>query len=166
IISPLYQSEPSGALIIETIPDFPASQAGIKAGYAIIAINTSDGFHQIASSLDFHDYSSSSILPSQNLTFYFADDVNPISLITVPREDNASKGFIGIRTWEYFAPHASSSILFLNLIPVPFLDGDKLLTSFLGPRFEKHIKWIRYFALGVLGLNIILSLAFMGWQQI
>ncbi|MHA2075236.1 MAG: site-2 protease family protein [Candidatus Hodarchaeales archaeon] len=190
IISPLYQSEPSGALIIETIPDFPASQAGIKAGYAIIAINTSDGFHQIASSLDFHDYSSSSILPSQNLTFYFADDVNPISLITVPREDNASKGFIGIRTWEYFAPHASSSILFLNLIPywlfntilyvfminlmfaimnllpVPFLDGDKLLTSFLGPRFEKRIKWIRYFALGVLGLNIILSLAFMGWQQI
>lgn len=190
MISPLYQSEPSGALIIEAIPDNPASQAGIKAGYAIIAINSSDGLHLITSATDFHNYSSSSILPSQNLTFYFADGVKPISLITIPREDNASKGFIGIRTWEYFAPHTSSRVLFLNLIPywlfntilyvfminlmfaimnllpVPFLDGDKLLTSFLGPRFEKHISWIRYFALGVLVLNLILSLFFMGWQQI
>ena len=190
MISPLYQSEPSGALIIETIPDNPASQAGIKAGYAIIAINASDGIQQITSSIDFHNYSSSSILPFQNLTFYFADNLEPIWLITVPREDNESKGFIGIRTWEYFAPHASSGILFLNfipywlfntilyvfminlmfaimnLLPVPFLDGDKLLTSFLGPRFEKQIVWIRYFALVVLGLNLFLSFAFMGWQQI
>jgi membrane-associated protease RseP (regulator of RpoE activity) len=54
----------------------------------------------------------------------------------------------------------------MNLLPIPFLDGDKLLTAFLGPKFEKYLPWIRYFALGILGLNIILSLYFMGWQQL
>ncbi len=190
LISPLYQTNPSGALIIETIPDNPASQAGIKAGYVIIGINSTDGFQPITSAQDFYRYSNSSILPDQNLTFHFANGIEPISLITVPREDNNNSGFIGIRTWEYFAPHSSTGLLFLNLVPywlfnvilyvfminlmfaimnllpVPFLDGDKLLTAFLGPRFEKYLPWIRYFALGVLGLNIMLSLAFMGWQQI
>jgi membrane-associated protease RseP (regulator of RpoE activity) len=190
LISPLYQTNPSGALIIETIPDNPASQAGFKAGYAIIGINSSDGFQPITSASDFHLYSNSSILPNQTLTFHFANGIEPIPLITVPRDDNNNKGFIGIRTWEYFAPHSSTGLLFLNLVPywlfnivlyvfminlmfaimnllpVPFLDGDKLLTAFLGPRFEKYLPWIRYFALGVLGLNIILSLVFMGWQQI
>ncbi|MFX0085782.1 MAG: site-2 protease family protein [Candidatus Hodarchaeota archaeon] len=190
LISPLYQTNPSGALIIETIPDNPASLAGIKAGYAIIGINSSAGFQKITSAQDFRLYSNSSILPSQNLTFHFANGIEPISLITVPREDNNKSGFIGIRTWEYFAPHTSTGLLFLNLVPywlfnvilyvfminlmfaimnllpVPFLDGDKLLTAFLGPKFEKYLPWLRYFALGVLGLNIMLSLVFMGWPQI
>jgi len=190
VISPLYHNDPAGALIIEAIPENPASQAGMKSGYAIIGINSSTGYQTISNLTDFHEYSASSVYPFQNVTFHFANAISPISLITVPREDNASKGFIGIRTMNYYPSRISSDILLLNLIPhwlfytvlyvfminlmfaimnllpIPFLDGDKLLTAFLGPKFEKYLPWIRYFALGILGLNIILSLLFMGWQQL
>ncbi|MFX0185766.1 MAG: site-2 protease family protein [Candidatus Hodarchaeota archaeon] len=191
IISPLYHSEPSGALVIETIADNPASQKGMKAGYAIIGINqTPNDYQPISSAGDFHNYSDSSILPYQTLTFHFAGDIEPITLQTVPRPDNSSKGFIGIRTWEYFEPRFMAPTIFLNLLPywvlnsllyifminimlaifnllpIPFLDGDKLLTAFLGPKYEKYSPSVRYLTLGVLGINLLLSLYFMGWQQI
>ena len=190
LITPLYHSEPSGALIMEAIPEYPASQAGIKAGYAIIGINTSNSYKKILSARDFQEYANSSILPNQNLTFYFANGREPITLETVPRIDDSNKGFIGIRTWEYFEPRffsPSSLVNFIpywtfntllyvfminlmlaiiNLLPMPFVDGDKLLTAFLGPKFDKYLPWIRYFSLGVLGANILLSLYFMGWSQL
>lgn len=191
MISPLYHSEPSGALVIETIVDNPASQKGMKAGYAIIGINkTPNDYQPISSAGDFHNYSDSSILPYQTLTFHFAGDIETITLQTVPRPDNSSKGFIGIRTWEYFEPRfipptillnllpywVLNSFLYIfminlmlaifNLLPIPFLDGDKLLAAFLGPKYKKYSSSIRYFTLGVLGVNLLLSLYFMGWQQI
>lgn len=190
LITPLYHSEPSGALIMEAIPENPASQAGIKAGYAIIGINTSNSYKKILSARDFQEYANSSILPNQTLTFYFANGREPVTLETVPRIDNSSKGFIGIRTWEYFEPRffipsplvnfipywTFNTLLYvfminlmlaiINLLPIPFVDGDKLLTEFLGPKFNKYLPWIRYFSLGVLGANILLSLYFMGWSQI
>ena len=67
---------------------------GIKAGYAIIGINSSDGFQPITSASDFHLYSNSSILPNQSYTFHFANGIDPISLVTIERRDNRNKGFI------------------------------------------------------------------------
>ncbi|MFX0125733.1 MAG: site-2 protease family protein [Candidatus Hodarchaeota archaeon] len=190
LITPLYQTESSGALIIDTIPENPAAKAGIKAGYAIIAINSSNGLKIISSAADFQQYANSSVLPNQTLTFHFANGGKPITLDTVPREDNSSKGFIGIRTWEYFKPRffgpsplvnlipywTLNTIIYvfmlnlmfamINLLPIPFLDGDKLLTAFLGPKFTKYLPWIRYFSLGILGINILLSLYFMGWPKL
>ncbi|MHA2244958.1 MAG: site-2 protease family protein [Candidatus Hodarchaeales archaeon] len=190
LITPLYHSEPSGALIMETIPENPASQAGIKAGYAIIGINTSNGYEKILSARDFQEYASSSISPNQTLIFYFANGGEPITLETVQRDDNSSKGFIGIRTWEYFEPRfftpsplvnfipywtfnillyvfmINLMLAIINLLPIPLVDGDKLLTAFLGPKFNKYLPWIRYFSLGVLLANILLSLIFVGWSQL
>ncbi len=193
LISPLYHSEASGAIILETIPGKPASEAGMKAGYAIIGINnlnSSDGYQEILSANDFQEYTNSSVFPDQTLIFYFTSGVEPIPLTTVSREDNPNKGYIGIRTWEYFAPRffSPSSLVnlipywtlniiiyvfminlmlaIMNLLPIPFLDGDKILTEFLGPKFKKYLPWIRYFALGVLGINILLSLFFMGWTPL
>lgn len=190
LITPLYHSEPNGALIIETIPENPASQAGMKAGYAIIGINSSNGYGKILSARDFQEYVNSSVLPNQTLTFYFASGRDPITLETVPRSDDETKGFIGIRTWEYFKPHffnpsplvnlipywtlnalfyvfmINLMLAIMNLLPIPFLDGDKLLTAFLGPKFDKYLPWIRYFTLGVLVANLLLTLFFMGWPQL
>lgn len=190
LITPLYHTESSGALIIDTVPDTPATQAGIKAGFAIIAINSSNGYKTISSVADFQQYANSSISPYQTLTFHFANDRKPITLETDRREDDHSKGFIGIRTWQYlksrfFQPSplvnlipywALNTILYvfmlnlmfamINLLPIPFLDGDKLLTAFLGPKFSNYLPWIRYFSLAVLGINILLSLFFMGWPKL
>ncbi len=190
LITPLYHTEASGALIIDTVPENPAAQADIKAGYAIIAINSSNGYKTISSAADFQQYANSSISPYQNLTFHFANNRKPITLETVPREDDDSKGFIGIRTWQYFKSRffkpsplvnlipywVLNTILYvfmlnlmlamINLLPIPFLDGDKLLTAFLGPKFSNYLPWIRYFSLGVLGINILLSLFFMGWPKL
>jgi len=190
LIAPLYQTESSGALIIDVIPNKPAAEAGIKAGFAIITINSSTGFQSIKSATDFQQYANSSILPNQTLTFHFAKGGKSITLDTVAREDNPSKGFIGIRTWEYFKSRffepspivnlipywTLNTVLYgfmlnlmfamINLLPIPFLDGDKLLTAFLGPKFSRFLPWIRYFSLGVLGINILLSLYFMGWPKL
>lgn len=190
LISPLYHSEPSGALIVDVIPENPASQAGLKTGYVIVGINSSNGYKEIFSAKEFSNYTSSSIFPNQTLIFHFISGRDPIPLETIPRIDNKTKGFIGIRTSEYFKPRffmpsplvnlipywtfnilvyvfmINLMLAMMNLLPIPFLDGDKLLTAFLGPRFDKYLPWIRYFALGVLGINLLLSLVFMGWQQI
>ncbi|MFX0014675.1 MAG: site-2 protease family protein [Promethearchaeota archaeon] len=190
LIAPLYNSEPSGALIMEAIPNNPASQAGMRAGDAIIAINSSEGYKDITSSRVFQEFVNSSVLPNQTLIFYFANKKDPIPLETVPRSDNPDKGFIGIRTWEYFKPRfftpspivnfipfwtlniiiyvfmINLMVAIINLLPIPLLDGDKLLTEFLGPKFSKYLPWIRYFSLGVLGINIFLSFLLMGWSQL
>ncbi|MFX0125861.1 MAG: site-2 protease family protein [Candidatus Hodarchaeota archaeon] len=190
LITPLYHSEPTGALVIETIPENPASQANMKVGYAIIGINSSNGYKEILSANDFREYVNSSVLPNQTLTFHFASGRDPITLETVPRRDDQTKGFIGIRTWEYFKPRffnpsplanvipywTLNTIIYvfminlmlaiMNLLPIPFLDGDKLLTAFLGPKFDRYLPWIRYFTLGVLGINLLLTLFFMGWPQL
>ncbi|UCG89688.1 MAG: site-2 protease family protein [Candidatus Heimdallarchaeota archaeon] len=190
LITPLYHSEPNGALIIETIPEEPASLADMKAGYAIIGINSSTGYAKILSASDFREYVNSSVLPNQTLIFHFASGRDPITLETVEREDDETKGYIGIRTWEYFEPRyfypsplvnlfpywTLNTLLYIfminlmlaimNLLPIPFLDGDKLLTAFLGPKFDKYLPWIRYFTLGVLGINLLLTLIVMGWPQL
>jgi membrane-associated protease RseP (regulator of RpoE activity) len=191
-LTPFYHSEPSGALIVETIPKNPASTNGIKAGFIIIKINTSETVQEISSSSDFSEFVNSSILPNQNITIHFADNIGPITLqtITNPYTNESSTGFIGVKTYDYFQSKFFSSSTFINfipywtfytllyvfminlilaifnLLPVPFLDGDKMLASFLGPKFKKYLSWIRYFALGVLGINLILSFVFFGWQQI
>ncbi|MHA1972380.1 MAG: site-2 protease family protein [Candidatus Hodarchaeales archaeon] len=189
-LSPFYQSSPSGALIIETIPENPAYQAGIKSGYAIIAINSSSGYIRILSVSDFQQFTKTSVLPNQELTFIFDNNLDSITLKTTEHPTNSSRGFIGIRTVDYFKSRISflpyifnlfpywisTTFLYIfminlmfavmNLLPVPFLDGDKLLTEFLGPKFHKYQTWIKFYALGILVLNMLLSLLITGWQQI
>ncbi|MHA1206556.1 MAG: site-2 protease family protein, partial [Candidatus Hodarchaeales archaeon] len=105
-------------------------------------------------------------------------------------EENVSRGYIGILTTNYFKPHIQTNIpvfnlipywilmtitytfminlmlALMNLLPVPFLDGDKLLAAFLGEKRAVLHKRIKYYALIILILNFALSFYFMGWQQI
>ncbi len=190
IISGFYQTESSGVLIVDTVPGAPANQAGIVSGYAITGIETGGNYYELQSALIFHDFVNTHVLPNQTLKFYFSDGIKPIALQTVTSELNQSRGYIGILTWDYFKPHFLSNIPIINLIPywvfntllytlminlmlalmnllpVPFLDGDKLLGAFLGDKYAGFHKWIKYYALAVLALNILFSFYFMGWEQI
>jgi len=199
LISPFFQTSPSGVLVIETVPNAPSSLAGIKAGYAFTSIEIGNDTYSLASQQDFVNLVSQHLNAYQLITFNFRDKIEPISLITGnysewnpvgESETNLNRGYIGILTSNYFKPHFQTNfpvfnlipywilmtitytfminlmLALMNLLPVPFLDGDKLLSAFLGEKRTLLHKRIKYFALIVLLLNFVLSFYFMGWQQI
>jgi membrane-associated protease RseP (regulator of RpoE activity) len=196
MISPFFQTDPSGVLVIETVSDGPAGLAGIKAGYAFFVIEIDNDSFSLSSGTDFQNVISNHLSMNQNVTFYFRDQVESISLLSgnrsewYPNEVNENRGYIGILTTNYFKPHIQTNnpvfnlipywilmtitytfmvnlmLALMNLLPVPFLDGDKLLAAFLGEERKALHKWIKYFALIILLLNFALSFVFMGWQQI
>ncbi len=196
LISPLYETESTGALIVNTVPGTPARQEGIRTGFVIIGIESEKGYFSIFSGSDFVTFVQAEVFINQSLIFHFNGDRDPITLITMNKAKITNKtidnstGFIGIATWNYNEPKFLSDIVFIrlipywlfytvlytfmvnlmlalmNLLPVPFLDGDKLLAAFLGEKNQALHKWIKYFALIVLFLNFALSFLFVGWQQI
>ena len=190
LIAGFYQTEPSGVLVVDTVENAPAKLAGIVPGYAITGIEANGEFFDIFSAQTFHNFVSTQVVPNQTLKFYFSNEINPITLLTVTHETNQSRGYIGILTWDYYRPHFFSNIVILNLIPywifytlvytlmvnlmlalinllpVPFLDGDKLLAAFFGDRYPELHKWIKYYSFGILALNILFSFYFVGWDQL
>jgi membrane-associated protease RseP (regulator of RpoE activity) len=190
LISGFYQMEPSGVLIVDTVENAPANQAGIIPGYAITGIEVDGNFFKITSAQEFHDFVNTQVRPNQTLEFHFFNEINPITLQTITHEANQSRGYIGVLTWNYYKPHLFSNVVILNLIPywvfytlvytlmvnlmlalinllpVPFLDGDKLLAAFLGEKYPELHKWIKYYSFGILALNILFSFYFVGWDQL
>ncbi|MHA1993204.1 MAG: site-2 protease family protein [Candidatus Hodarchaeales archaeon] len=196
LIFPLYETESSGALVVNTVPGTPARQEGISTGFAIIGVESEEGYFAIYSGSDFSSFVQAEVFINQSLTFHFAGGTNPITLQTMNKSEITNEtidnntGYIGIATWNYFKPKIFSNILFIklmpywllntlmytfivnlmlalmNLLPVPFLDGDKLLAAFLGEKNQSLHKRIKYFGLIVLVSNFALSFLFMGWQQI
>lgn len=199
LISPFFQTNSSGVLVIETVPNSPASLEGMKAGYAFFVIDIDNEPFSLSSGSEFQNIVSKHLFMNQTLTFHFFDQIDSISLRAGNRteiypdedkEENVTRGYIGILTTNYFKPHIQTNIpvfnlipywilmtitytfminlmlALMNLLPVPFLDGDKLLAAFLGEKRAVLHKWIKYFALIILLLNFALSFLFMGWQQI
>ncbi|PWI49728.1 hypothetical protein CEE45_00955 [Candidatus Heimdallarchaeota archaeon B3_Heim] len=196
LISPFYETESTGALIVNTVSGTPARQEGIQTGFVLIGVESELGYFSINSASDFTSFVQAEVYINQSLAFHFAGNIDPISLKTMNKSiitdksiDNTT-GFIGIATWDYNEPKFLSDIVFIrlvpywlfytilytfmvnlmlalmNLLPVPFLDGDKLLAAFLGENNQTLHKWVKYFALTVLVSNLALSFLFMGWQQI
>ncbi len=196
LLSPLYETESSGALIVETKANTPAREEGLRVGYVIIGVTSEKGYFYIHSGSDFSNFVHTEVFINQSLTFHFDDEINPISLQTMNKSkitdesmDN-NTGYIGIATWSYYQPRFLSEntivrlipywfsytvlytfmvnlmLALMNLLPVPFLDGDKLLAAFLGEKNQNLHRRVKYFALIVLVLNFALSFLFMGWEQI
>ena len=196
LISPLYETDSSGVLIVDTVPGAPANLAGINPGYAIRAIDTENATYELTSSLEFSKFVTSFVYPNQTLTFHFIGRLSSITLQTANKsewdqlEESNNTGYIGVLTWNYLKPRfftdntivrfipywlfytvlytfmVNLMLALMNLLPVPFLDGDKLLAAFLGENNQTLHKRIKYFALVVLALNFALSFLFVGWQQI
>jgi membrane-associated protease RseP (regulator of RpoE activity) len=190
LIAPFFNSNPSGVLVVDTISEMPANQAGIRPGYAIIGIETDTQFHSINSAEDFRIFVNEHVLPNHTLIFHFSNNIDSITLKTIPHELNQSRGYLGVLTWDYLEPRIFTNntmmnllpywifmtllytfmvnlmLALMNLLPIPFLDGDRLLGAFLGEENKRYHKWIKYYALLIILLNFLLSFMLMGWEQL
>ena len=174
-------NSPSGAYIYEIQSESPADGV-LEIGDVIIGLNetTISNWTEVGIFMD-------NALAEHELTIYTMNGT--YTLILAANDLNASKGYIGIygadywepkSGWEWipggplFAFHSQQilvwcfiilvSVSIFNLLPIPMLDGDGLLTNALSliTSDEKKIAkimWpLRILSLGIILLSIALSL--------
>lgn len=173
---------PSGAYIYELQEGSPAAQA-LDVGDVIIGLNDTIIANWSSVSLFMIDAGA-----GDQLTIHTLD--GDVTIILAASELNASRGYMGIYGADYWEPkpgwnliltpmfvfHLNQvifwcylillSVALFNLLPIPPLDGDKLLSNGLSLiiKDEKKIKYImwpmRIAAFLIVVLSIVLSLWF------
>ncbi len=171
---------PSGAYIYQTSPGSPGAEA-LTVGDVIIGLNDTeiDAWNDV--SLFMVD-----ALAGSQVTIYTLD--GDVTILLAANEANATRGYIGIYGADYweakpgwnlflspmFVFHMQQIVLWcyiilislalFNLLPIPMLDGDKLLSNGLS-LFISDAKKIRYImypvritAFLIVILSIVLSL--------
>ncbi|MGY5871788.1 MAG: site-2 protease family protein [Candidatus Thorarchaeota archaeon] len=171
---------PSGAYIYQTSPGSPGAEA-LSVGDVIIGLNDTE----IDAWGDVSIFMADAPAGSQ-VTIHTMD--GDFTIILAPNEANTTRGYIGIYGadyweakpgWSFFLDsmfifHMQQIILWcyiilislalFNLLPIPALDGDKLLSNGLSLfiKDEKKIKYIMYpiriAAFLIVVLSIVLSL--------
>jgi len=171
---------PSGAYIYSLQDGSPAAQA-LEVGDVIIGLNETTIANWSAVSVFMADAGA-----GDRLTIHTLD--GDVTIILAPSELNASRGYMGVYGADYWEPkpgwdlfltpmfvfHLNQvifwcylillSVALFNLLPIPPLDGDKLLSNGLSLyiKDEKKIKYImwpvRIAALLIVVLSIVLSL--------
>ncbi|MBD3160138.1 MAG: PDZ domain-containing protein [Candidatus Lokiarchaeota archaeon] len=172
-------NQPSGAYIYEISANTPADQA-LEVGDVITGLNDTD--------IDrWGDISQFMIQtePGDSLTIETLED--NVTIVLGESQANASKGYIGIYGADYWEPKAGwdlflnpmvpfhiqltltwsfiilFSVALFNLLPIPALDGDKLLANGLrlvisDEEKVKMIMWpLRIFSLAIVILSMILT---------
>jgi len=179
-----YNTEPSGALIMEVVPEEPADLNRIKPNWVIIGINDT----QISSYPDFGLYTRR-LKPNQTILIHFYQH-DSILLETSTHPNNKTRGFIGVSAWNFYKPKASflpiqlpyiySTFLIyslsinimlalINLLPIPLLDGDMLIGALLDSKVKNSKKYqnVLRWSLGLIFLaNFLLTLSIKGWTVI
>lgn len=170
---------PSGAFIYEIVPGTPAADS-LQVGDVIIGLNDTT----IQTWLDVN-YFMDTTESNSTLIIHTLDGSHTVTL--GQSELNASKGRIGIYGSDYWEPKPGwewipggpmyafhiqltlawtfvilFSVALFNLMPIPALDGDKLLSNGLGLiiKNEKTIKRIMWPARIISLLIILLSIGF------
>jgi membrane-associated protease RseP (regulator of RpoE activity) len=176
----LAYNPPSGAYIYELQAGSPASQA-LEVGDVIIGLNDTTINNWLAVSVFMEDAGAGSQLTIHTLE-------GDVTIILAASELNASRGYMGVFGADYWEPkpgwdlfltpmfvfHLNQvifwcylilmSVALFNLLPIPPLDGDKLLSNGLSLyiKDEKKVKYImwpmRIAALVIVVLSIVLSL--------
>ena len=176
----LAYNPPSGAFIYDLEADSPAAEA-LTVGDVIIGLNDTTISNWTAVSAFMIDASAGS-----QLTIHTLD--GDVTILLAASELNASRGYMGVFGADYWEPkpgwdlfltpmfvfHLNQvifwcylillSVALFNLLPIPPLDGDKLLSNGLSLiiKDEKKIKYImwpiRIVALLIVVLSIVLSL--------
>lgn len=171
---------PSGAFIYDLEAESPAAEA-LDVGAVIIGLNDTTISNWTAVSVFMADASAGSQLAIHTLE-------GDVTIILAASELNASRGYMGVFGADYWEPkpgwdlfltpmfvfHLNQvifwcylillSVALFNLLPIPPLDGDKLLSNGLSLiiKDEKKIKYImwplRIAALVIVVLSIVLSL--------
>lgn len=179
-IASIAYNPPSGAYIYQLSEGSPAA-AALEVGDVIIGLNDTVIANWSAVSVFMTGAPAGSEVTVHTL------DGN-MTLILAASESNASRGYLGIYGADYWEPRPgwslilspmlvfhSQQIIFwcylilislavFNLLPIPFLDGDKLLSNGLSllTSNEKKVRYImypiRFAALAIVVLSIVLSL--------
>ncbi len=179
-IASIAYNPPSGAYIYQLSAESPGAET-LFVGDVIIGLNDTviDNWSDVSVFMN-------DALAGSQITIHTLD--RDITLILAPNEVNATRGYIGIYGADYweaksgwdlflspmFVFHMQQIILWcyiilislalFNLLPIPMLDGDKLLSNGLSLFIsdEKKIKYIMYpiriAALLIVILSIVLSL--------
>jgi len=179
-VASIAYNPPNGAYIYQLSDGSPAAEA-LQVGEVIIGLNDTVIANWSAISVFMNGASAGS-----QVTVHTLD--GDVTLILAASELNASRGYLGIYGADYWEPkpgwdlilspmyvfHLQQiifwcyliliSLAVFNLLPIPFLDGDKLLSNGLSLLIsdEKKIRYImypiRFAALAIVLLSIILSL--------
>ncbi len=178
LISPLYSATPSGVVVIEVVAGSPAYGV-LNAWDVITTINGTalSGIESLTLALN-------ATLPNSTVPMAIirGGEETAINFTLGSTSNNVS--YIGINTYNYYAPHYSwapislpyyalgslswiylfsLNIGLINMMPVAFFDGDKLLTIMLKFIFKDEKKaqpyanLIRWGCVALLVLNIMMS---------
>jgi len=177
-IASIAYNPPSGAYIYQTSPESPGA-AVLSVGDVIIGLNDTDidAWNEVSIFM-------ADALAGSQVTVHTLD--GDITLTLAPSEANETRGYIGIYGADYweakpgwslfldsmFIFHAQQIVLWcyiilislalFNLLPVPMLDGDKLLSNGLSLFIKdaKKIKYIMYPVRLAAFLIVVLSIVF------
>ena len=179
-VASIAYNPPSGAYIYQLSDGSPAAEA-LQVGEVIIGLNDTVIANWSAISVFMNGASAGS-----QVTVHTLD--GDVTLILAASELNASRGYLGIYGADYWEPKPGWNLILspmyvfhlqqiifwcylilislavFNLLPIPFLDGDKLLSNGLSLLIsdEKKIRYImypiRFAAVAIVVLSIILSL--------
>jgi membrane-associated protease RseP (regulator of RpoE activity) len=167
---------PSGAYIYDVPSGTPAADATLQIGDVIIGLNDTTIESWNAVGVYMADAEPGAALTIHRLNNY------SLTVTLAEHEANASRGYIGVYGADYWVPKTGwewipggpmyafhmqqilqwcflilVSVALFNLLPIPMLDGDKLLSNGLSLFIddEKKIKMIMW-PMRVLSLSIVL----------
>lgn len=173
---------PSGAYIYQIAPGSPAAEV-LEVGDVIIRLNETVISNWTAVSHFMADAPAGAQLTIETLQ-------ENMSITLAPSELNTSRGYIGVYGADYWEPKPGWSVVFnpmfvfhlnqilfwcylinislalFNLLPIPALDGDKLLSNGLRLLTEdekkiKYIMWpVRIASILIVALSMILSFVY------
>ncbi len=185
-----FETTPSGVLITDVVEDSPADQAGIQSDWVIQKVATPNQSSEIILVRNTEDFRNalSDVKINDSVELWFKDH-NRISLVadSLGQDDDADdQGYIGVRYFDFYKPilplprslpfHFYVIIVYIvlvnlmlalfNLLPIPLLDGDKMVATLLenkGERGKQLHKWIRIMAFAILAINMALTFLTGGW---
>lgn len=195
ILSPGFATHPDGALIVDVCPagmdsGCPA-EGRIAVDDVIVRAVYANGTELVVqNNVDFSVFSAGTE-PGERVQLYLLGRAEPLNLTTVTHPSDPDRGMIGVMATDYYPPHfdflplqlpywllrvffytlsLSLVLALLNLLPIPPLDGDKLIAG-LVDHFKPenagfYKKWIRLGTLVLFLGNLILTFAVRGWQTI
>jgi membrane-associated protease RseP (regulator of RpoE activity) len=183
-----FETTPSGVLITDVVEDSPADQAGVRSDWVIQKVATPNQSSEIIIVRNTEDFRNalSDVKINESVELWFKDN-DRVSLVADSLgQDDDDQGYIGIRYFNFYEPilplprslpfHFYVIIVYIvlvnlmlalfNLLPIPLLDGDKMVATLLENKEERgkqlH-KWIRIVAFSILAINMGLTFLTGGW---
>jgi len=175
LVSLLFYTAPSGIVIMEILENGPLDHAGLRGWDVIYAINGT----RIETGEDLRDFMAN-VAPGDRLIL--STSRGDVSITAVSHPDELNTAIIGVKASTIYYPSRLGlgffwdvqlytalnwiSLLLMNLaivnmLPIPLLDGDRFLQSFL-QKYAKRNNWMKIFfnaaSLFLIAANMALSM--------